>query len=495
MLQIRRRWPVLAALIAAVSYGANHYRIAGFEHLRLEPRPETAPLHGPQVSWQTAGWPPNPMNTGNTWGNVSTMQPSSLPTVLTDAPNYQSFSVPSTNSYPQFSASTPNSGSSSWQQNLSLSEKFAMWQAERTVDQRDLPSTRQPSTRSAHPEINAAPIPIPPGFAASHPSFSTPPSIDPLSIAPLSIVPPQPQHGAADIMPGNMVSTGTTTPQMTGIDSTNMTRMAKTIRIASFNTASLGPAKLAKPHVLETLVGIIRQYDVIAIQEVQSSRDDILPMIVDKLNQSGRSYDYMVGPRVGRAAPHDQFAIVFDTSRVETDRYQLYTVDDPEDLIQYEPLVAWFRCKGVPQAQAFTFSLANLRIDSNLGEAERAILPGLIEAIQKDGRGEDDWIVAGDIAGSVSQLTALDQSGIRFAIRDIPTDITGMRMLDTIFFSARATTEYTGRAGVFDFLRKYNLSLERALEISDHMPVWAEFSIVEGAEPGRVAPADPQSIY
>ena len=29
-------------------------------------------------------------------------------------------------------------------------------------------------------------------------------------------------------------------------------------------------------------------------------------------------------------------------------------------------------------------------------------------------------------------------------------------------------------------MRQYNLSLQEALEISDHLPVWAEFSIFEG---------------
>ena len=59
-----------------------------------------------------------------------------------------------------------------------------------------------------------------------------------------------------------------------------------------------------------------------------------------------------------------------------------------------------------------------------------------------------------------------------------------------------ATVEFTGRGGVFDFLRHYNLRIDDALNISDHLPVWAEFSIFEGATapavnpphtPGRVA--------
>ncbi len=61
-------------------------------------------------------------------------------------------------------------------------------------------------------------------------------------------------------------------------------------------------------------------------------------------------------------------------------------------------------------------------------------------------------------------------------------------MLDEILFSGPATVEFNGKVGVYDFLRQHNLSLEQALEVSDHLLIWAEFSAIEGAEPGRIAP-------
>jgi hypothetical protein len=38
-----------------------------------------------------------------------------------------------------------------------------------------------------------------------------------------------------------------------------------------------------------------------------------------------------------------------------------------------------------------------------------------------------------------------------------------------------ATAEYTGRWGVLDLQDTFGLSLEKALEVSDHNPVWAAF--------------------
>ena len=50
-----------------------------------------------------------------------------------------------------------------------------------------------------------------------------------------------------------------------------------------------------------------------------------------------------------------------------------------------------------------------------------------------------------------------------------------------------ATTEFTGTSAVFDLMDRYNLTMDQALEVSDHMPVWAEFSIYEGGVPGHLA--------
>ena len=50
-----------------------------------------------------------------------------------------------------------------------------------------------------------------------------------------------------------------------------------------------------------------------------------------------------------------------------------------------------------------------------------------------------------------------------------------------------STTEFTGRWGLFNFRELYKLTPEQSLQVSDHMPVWAEFNAYEGAGPGRVA--------
>jgi len=43
-------------------------------------------------------------------------------------------------------------------------------------------------------------------------------------------------------------------------------------------------------------------------------------------------------------------------------RRSIYTVNDPDDLLHREPLVAMFRVRGPPPQEAFTFVLIDVHI-------------------------------------------------------------------------------------------------------------------------------------
>lgn len=252
------------------------------------------------------------------------------------------------------------------------------------------------------------------------------------------------------------------------------------IRIATFNMNAFGESKLQKSAVVESIAMLIRKFDVVAVQHIQSRQQNILPEFIDKVNVSDRRYEYCIGPRVGPEGNQQQFAFIFDSDRIETDRQMLYTVEDPQQILTFEPLVGWFRAKTVRASEAFTFSLVNIRIDPLQEARERQALPDLLRSVRQDGRLEDDIILAGDFGCSEKELGALRRSGVVFALEGTPTAVTGEAMLDNIIVPARATDEFTGRAGVVDFLRQNNLSIDQAFQISTHMPVWAEFTATEG---------------
>jgi endonuclease/exonuclease/phosphatase family metal-dependent hydrolase len=264
----------------------------------------------------------------------------------------------------------------------------------------------------------------------------------------------------------------------------------ETIRIATFNIQVFGESKLSDRDAIQAIVAILRNFDVIAIQEVRAVSQDILPQLMAYLNADGHHYDYAIGPRLGRSNSKEQYAFVFDTQTVEIDRYQLYTVDDPDDLLHREPLVGWFRARGPAPEQAFTFSLATIHTDPDETNQELDVLDDVFFKVRDDvRRSEDDVIMLGDLNAKSTNLRQLGQIKglVKVVNGETPTNTLHNAQYDNILFHETATTEFTGRGGVFDFPRDYNLTPQQAQRISDHLPVWAEFSVFEGGRAGPLA--------
>lgn len=258
------------------------------------------------------------------------------------------------------------------------------------------------------------------------------------------------------------------------------------VRVASWALAGFGRDKLAKSHVVDLFSRLARQFDVVALQQITTPERDLLPRLVEHVNRTGRKYDFLLGPVVGppgegQRALGEQYAFLFDTERIETDRGQLYTVADPGQQISYDPLVAWFRVRGLPPGRAWTFSLVNFRVDTSRAPQELPLLGELMAAVAADGRGEDDLLLCGMLQADDRQLVAeLGGDASEATVRATPTDIFARYQLSNLILPKRTTTEYLGRGGVIDFLRLYNLSSAEAEELSPHLPVFGEFAAHEG---------------
>ncbi len=71
---------------------------------------------------------------------------------------------------------------------------------------------------------------------------------------------------------------------------------------------------------MNILADTVRRFDVMAIQGVQGTSSDVVPRFVDLVNSTGRHYEYVVGPRLGRGNDAEQYAILFDGASIEVDR-------------------------------------------------------------------------------------------------------------------------------------------------------------------------------
>jgi len=97
-------------------------------------------------------------------------------------------------------------------------------------------------------------------------------------------------------------------------------------------------------------------------------------------------------------------------------------------------------------------------------------------------------LTAADPVTRIQAAERLGQlSGIAHAITGVMTNTRRDKMYDNIVFDSRATTEFTGRWGVVDLVKEFGLTQQAALEVSDHCPVWAEFSVYEGGVSPTVA--------
>ena len=260
------------------------------------------------------------------------------------------------------------------------------------------------------------------------------------------------------------------------------------LRIAAFNIQDFGNSKARKPYVMHTLADIVRQFDIVAVQEISTKNEYLIADFLKLINQSGRQYDYVLGRRLGNTKSKEQYAYLFDTRRVAIDHQSVYTIGDPDNLLHREPLVATFRAREIDPAEAFTFTLVTTHTDPDLVPQELDALAEVYRVVRRSSRGEDDIILLGDFNADDRHLGRLGQlPGIFPLIAGVWTNTRQNKQYDNIIIHQPSTTEYAGRSGVFDVMRHYNLTQQQALEVSDHFPVWAEFSVYERDYAGRIA--------
>jgi deoxyribonuclease-1-like protein len=294
----------------------------------------------------------------------------------------------------------------------------------------------------------------------------------------------------------NLVTGQSQPPQPNNTAPSPAARPADKLLISSFNIQVFGVSKMAKSDAMSVIVQVIRQFDIVAIQEIRAKDDDILPKLIAMLNADGSRYAYLIGPRLGRTVSTEQYAYVYDTNRVEHEPNSVGTIRDPADLLHREPFVARFRARTSAPDQAFTFWLVNTHTDPDEVSQEVAALSQVFQVMRSAGPAEDDVILLGDLNANEYELGPIASiPGINWVVRGgVMTNVRQNKAYDNIIFHGPSTSEYTGRWGVFDFEKSFRLTRRQALEVSDHFPVWAEFGIWEGPPPGRFADVMPADV-
>ena len=251
---------------------------------------------------------------------------------------------------------------------------------------------------------------------------------------------------------------------------------SKNITIASFNIQIFGKAKISNPEIMNILAKIIRRYDVVAIQEVRSEEQNVIPALLKYANDGSVKYDYVISERLGRTGSKEQYAFVYNTKTVSLIPNSSYVVNDPNDVFEREPFVAYFRSRN------FDFKIANNHIKPEDVDAELRQLAVVINNIY-DSSTEKDVIVLGDMNAdgayfNENKLAAILPLWIQLIGNDKDTtvavsDNTYDRMMTR---DTTANVEYNGTSGVFRWDNEYGIADANFIKkVSDHYPVYAEF--------------------
>jgi deoxyribonuclease-1-like protein len=291
------------------------------------------------------------------------------------------------------------------------------------------------------------------------------------------------RRGTAPV-PAPAAPASATPPAVTPVPRPTPTKL--TIRVAAFNLGRFDESRLANPRTREIFQQVLGRFDLVALQEVRARNQGLVVRLVEQLNTTGRKYDYAVAPIVQSEAVEQYSAFLFDTAAIDVDRLAVDVVEQLGARLAGKPLVGLFRACGPAADEAFTFRLLSVAVDPSQVDAELALVATAYRAVRDRHSEEDDLILLGTFNAETPQMDQFQQSlGLSAVIDRVPTTTRGTGIADNLMFPRNATTEFTGRSGVVDLMREFNLTMQEALEVSDHLPVWAEFSVYEGGQPGQ----------
>lgn len=251
-----------------------------------------------------------------------------------------------------------------------------------------------------------------------------------------------------------------------------------TIRIATFNIQNLGLTKMGKADVVKQLVGIVRKYDVIAIQEISDKSNVTANRFLNSINQGQKvKYGLLLSQRSGQqdddATDQEQYAFYYNTATVADLGHSMLYNDSVHDYFCREPFLAHFKvARG-----NFSFVICTIHTKPTAALEEIGALNEVVAWAKTKYAGEDDFIVLGDYNASCTYVTPSQLDGLEFRSNNyqwiiadtVKTNLSSKQCAyDRIVITKASTsTDFDGKWGVDRcFTSK---------AVSDHWPVWAEF--------------------
>lgn len=286
-------------------------------------------------------------------------------------------------------------------------------------------------------------------------------------------------------------------------------RPADGIRIATFNIENFSEKKALKRNdasgidVLGKIAEIVAAFDLVAIQEIRGDGGLAIQRLINLLNASGKTYGATISEPIGDENRTESYAFVWDVSRIQFIPNSSYVVRDDGKRMYREPMVASFQTVIPPGTalRPFRFTAINVHtdpdlVDPDVRDSEINVLADVFQRVREyeaEWNSEDDFILMGDLNVETKGLGNLSQiQGVVSVAGDILTNVNRTKTNDHILIDQVWTNEYQQRAGVIDLKGQMGLNDAQANAISDHLPLWAEFSRFEAPQP-VVTPTAPDA--
>ena len=253
----------------------------------------------------------------------------------------------------------------------------------------------------------------------------------------------------------------------------------KTITIASFNALRLGE----KQKDYKAFSKILANFDLIGLEEVMNEKGvKKVQAYLEKLTKE--KWDYIISEdSVGSENYREYYAFIYRRDKFsETKGLGFYKEKDENEFMR-EPYGAYFKAGNFDFVYIIAHSVFGDKEKQRLLEAANYV--NVYEYFLKL-TDEDDIIIAGDFntaADNMAFKNLSDKYSVSYILEpdDNLTTLSDTKLVssyDNFFINLKKTKEFTGNSGVFNFIKNNNYAIIKKY-VSDHLPIFSEYSITE----------------
>lgn len=234
-------------------------------------------------------------------------------------------------------------------------------------------------------------------------------------------------------------------------DTNNPTKTEQqSFKIATWNIQIFGQSKLKDTSAMRIITQVCKQFDIVAIQEIRSAEQNVIPTLMDSL---GNSWKFVISGRLGRTSSKEQYAFIYNSKVVLIDTLQTL---DPLDQIHREPYLAKFRINNAE------YSFLDIHTDPDEEETESYYLDTLARKYNA--------ILCGDFNRHPMDFDNdyfFEDFNSAMNVNEF-TNLADSHSYDNFLF----IPPLTFKGSVYNFKDSLGLSQTESENVSDHYPVY-----------------------